>query len=153
MRTLTSSIDIDAPPAVVWRVLTDQKAFADWNPFVTRFEGTLTEGSPLVVRIEAPGARPMTFRPTVTAVERGRVVEWLGRLGVRGLFDGRHRFELTEGRDGGTRLVQSETFTGLLVRPLGRMLPATLRGFEAMNEALKQRAERMAAAAAASSDA
>jgi hypothetical protein len=153
MRQLTSSVDIDASPVMVWRVLTDQEAFADWNPFITRFEGTLTQGSRLDVRIEAPGAQPMTFRPTVTAIEPERHLEWLGRLVVPGLFDGRHRFELTERTDGGTRLVQSETFTGVLVRPFGRMLSATLHGFEAMNEALKQRAEHVAATTAASSDA
>ena len=90
----------------------------------------------------------MTFRPTVTALEHQRLLEWLGRFVLPGLFDGRHRFELVELPDGGTRLVQSETFSGLLVRASGRTLDSTIDGFEAMNEAVKQRAETVAAAAA-----
>ncbi len=86
----------------------------------------------------------MTFRPTVTEVEPGRVFEWLGRLGVRGLFDGRHRFEL-QPTDTGTRFVQSEEFTGVLVRFLRKMLDTqTVEGFHAMNSALKVRAEERA---------
>jgi hypothetical protein len=148
VRTLSSTIDIDASPAVVWGVLTDQQSFGDWNPFVTRFTGDLVLGGRLEVRIAPPGGRGMTFRPTVTALEPQRRLEWLGRFLLRGLFDGRHTFELTELPDGGTRLVQSETFSGLLVRASGRMLDSTLDGFAAMNEALKHRAETASAATA-----
>jgi hypothetical protein len=147
MRTLSSTIDIDASPAVVWAVLTDQEAFPDWNPFVTRFAGDLMLGGRLEVRIAPPGGRGMTFRPTVTALEPQRRLEWLGRFLLPGVFDGRHAFELTELPDGGTRLVQSETFSGLLVRASGGMLDSTLDGFVAMNKAIKLRAETVAAAA------
>lgn len=148
MRTLSSTIDIDASPDVVWAVLTDQEAFPDWNPFVTRFAGDLVLGGRLEVRIAPPGGRGMTFRPTVTALEPQRRLEWLGRLLLPGVFDGRHSFELTELPDGGTRLAQSESFSGLLVRASGGMLNSTLDGFEAMNKAVKLRAETVAVAAA-----
>jgi hypothetical protein len=147
VRTLSSTIQIDASPAVVWRVLTDQEAFPDWNPFVTRFAGELELGGRLEVRIAPPGRRGMTFRPTVTALEPQRRLEWLGRFLLPGVFDGRHAFELTELPDGGTRLAQSETFTGLLVRASGGMLNSTLDGFEAMNKAIKLRAQRLAVTA------
>jgi hypothetical protein len=148
MKTISTSIDINASPAAVWAVLTDQAAFPEWNPFVTKFAGDLALGGRLEVQIAPPGRRGMTFRPRVTAVKPERRLEWLGRLLVPGLFDGRHAFELVELPDGGTRLVQSETFSGLLVRLSGSMLDATLDGFQAMNQAVKQRAETVAAAAA-----
>jgi hypothetical protein len=86
-----------------------------------------------------PGGRAMTFRPTVTRVAPGEVFEWLGHLGLPGLFDGRHRFELVETASG-TRLTQRETFTGILVRPLRRSLDTkTKAGFDAMNAALSRR--------------
>jgi hypothetical protein len=79
----------------------------------------------------------MTFRPEVTVVEPNETFEWLGHLGVSGVFDGRHRFALTELPDGRTRLVQSEQFSGLLVRLMRKQLDGgTTAGFEAMNEAL-----------------
>jgi hypothetical protein len=97
--------------------------------------------------MQPPGGRALTFRPAVTALEPGRLLEWLGHLGVPGLFDGRHRFEL-RATGAGTRLVQSESFRGLLVRPMRRSLDDRTRsGFVAMNEALARRvADRHTAA-------
>ena len=136
---LRAEIDIDAAPDAVWAHLVDLPAYADWNPFITSASGTAAVGERLTLRMRPPGGRATTFRPRVTAVAPGAVLEWLGRLGVPGLFDGRHRFELTA-TGSGTRLVQSEVFTGLLVRPLRRSLDTGTRsGFEAMNEALRRR--------------
>lgn len=141
---LHTEIDIDAAPAVVWDVLTDLEHYADWNPFVVRAEGSVAVGARLVVRLQPPGGRATTFRPTVTVVEPVRTFEWLGRVGVPGIFDGRHRFEVQPLRSG-TRLVHSERFTGLAAPLLARALERSTRaGFEALNRALKQRAEAAA---------
>ena len=143
---LRTSVDIEAPPAAVWEILTDLPAYADWNPFITSSQGAIAPGRRLTNRLEPAGKRPVTFRPTVTAVDEGRALEWVGRLIMPGLFDGRHRFELVE-TGGGTRLVQTERFTGLLVPLFARSLDTTTRaGFEAMNAALKARAESPMAA-------
>jgi hypothetical protein len=136
---LRTEIDIPAPPDAVWAHLIDLPAYADWNPFITSAAGTVAEGERLTLRMQPPGGRAMTFRPTITRAEPGAVLEWLGRLGMPGVFDGRHRFELTA-TPSGTHLVQGETFTGVLVRPLRRSLDGGTRaGFEAMNEALRRR--------------
>ncbi len=58
-----------------------------------------------------------------------------------GLFDGEHAF-LIEATTSGCRLRQEEEFRGILVPLFGSMLRDTERGFDAMNQALKQRAER-----------
>ncbi len=143
---LTTTIDIDAPPAVVWEILTDLPAYADWNPFIIESsvdtaDGRPTTGATMTNRMQPPGGRAVTFKPTVTELDDGRVLEWLGRLLVKGLFDGRHRFELAP-LDGGTRLHHAETFTGILVPLFKRSLDGgTLDGFHAFNDALKQRAE------------
>jgi uncharacterized protein YndB with AHSA1/START domain len=42
---LRTFVDIDATPERVWQVLTDLPAYAEWNPFITRAEGTFAEGS------------------------------------------------------------------------------------------------------------
>ena len=143
---LRTTIDIDAPPSVVWDVLVDLEAYADWNPFIVSASGSVATGERLVNRIEPPGGRGMTFKPTVTEVQDQRTFEWLGRLGMPGIFDGRHRFELTE-RDGRTTLEHSEEFSGILVRFMRTSLDShSLDGFEAMNAALKERAEARATA-------
>lgn len=138
---LHTEIEIDATPETVWAILTDLAAYAEWNPFITSSDGEVVVGARLVNRLEPPGGKPMTFKPTVTEVDEHRTFEWLGRLGVAGVFDGRHRFELLP-IDDGTRLVQTEHFRGVLVPFLKKNLDEhTVAGFKAMNAALKDRAE------------
>lgn len=148
---LRAEIEIDADPGTVWDVLSDFGAFPAWNPFIRSIEGDQAVGSRLRARLRPPGGRGITMKPVVTVNEPGRAFAWLGRLGgVPRLFDGAHRFDL-EAIDGGrrTRVVQSEVFRGILT-PLVRrsILPPTLRGFEAMNRALADRAVSRKASAA-----
>ncbi|MBN1092718.1 SRPBCC domain-containing protein [Blastococcus sp. TML/M2B] len=134
---ISAAVDVEAPPDAVWAVLTDLPGHAAWNPFIPSAAGTVAPGERLSLRLQPPGGRALPIRPTVTEVVDGAVLEWLGHLGVPGLFDGRHRFELTA-TPAGTRLVQSESFSGLLVRPLRGFLDGgTLAGFRAMNDALR----------------
>ena len=141
MRELRSEIAIDAPPERVWQVLTAFGAYPEWNPFIRSIEGEAKVGSRLKIRIEPPGARGMTFRPTVRAAEPARELRWLGRLLLPGLADGEHRLALEPLAGGRSRFIQSERFSGLLVGLLGGTLAATERGFQQMNEALKRRVE------------
>ena len=141
MKHLHTEIQIEADPAEVWAVLTDFDSYPDWNPFIVDVRGPAEPGERLRVNLSPPGGRRITMRPTVTDLEPGRVFEWWGHLGVRGIFDGRHRFELYASGSG-TRLVQRETFTGLLVPLLANSLDGpTAAGFALMNEALRERAE------------
>jgi hypothetical protein len=136
---LRTEIDIDAPPERVWAHLVDLPAWAAWNPFITSARGMPAVGERLTLRMQPPGRRAVTLRPTVTVVSEAAALEWLGRLGLPGVFDGRHHFDLVA-VDGGTRLVQKESFRGVLVRPLrGSLDRHTRAGFEAMNDALRRR--------------
>ena len=115
MRELRSEIEIDASPERVWQVLTDFGAFPEWNPFIRSIEGEAKVGSRLQVRIEPPGARAMTFRPTVRTVEQACDVRWLGRLFAPGLVEGEHQLALEPLEGERSRFIQSERFSGLLV--------------------------------------
>lgn len=55
-------------------------------------------------------------------------------------MSGEHSFSLTP-VGGGTRLVQSESFRGLLVPFSGKTFASTEASFRALNEALRERAE------------
>ncbi|MCP3854817.1 MAG: SRPBCC domain-containing protein [Actinomycetia bacterium] len=136
---LKTEITIDAPIEEVWAVLTDLDSFPEWNPFMTAAAGVVAEGERLEVTIRPPGAKGSTVNPRVTELQAGRVFEWLGHAGMKGLFDGRHRFEL-EPVTGGTKLIHEEYFSGLLVRPARGWLNRKVKpGFEAMNQALAER--------------
>ena len=72
-----------------------------------------------------------------------------GPAGLPGLFDAEHVFTMEAREEGGTRLRQHEVFRGVLVPLAARSLDrGTLPAFEAMNSALKRRAEQMAEVAA-----
>jgi hypothetical protein len=118
----------------------DVARYPEWNPFIRSIKGTVRAGEIIEVVIELPGRKAETFRPQVIAVEAERRLVWLGALPIPGLFTGEHRFELDDAA-GGTRFVQSERFSGLLVPFVGSILKATELGFERMNDALKARAE------------
>ncbi len=142
MREIVTAIDVAAAPDIVWKILTDFGSYPEWNPFIPEVVGAAVEGTRLAVRIEPPGGKAMTFRPTILRVAQPGELRWLGRLLLPGLFDGEHIFQIEETADGGVRLHHREQFSGLLV-PLfwNAMSGPTQKGFEAMNTALKERAE------------
>ena len=141
-KIITTHVTADSPVEDVWAALTTLPAYGEWNPFITAASGMLALGERLDLAIHPPGGRPMRFKPWVTAVDEHRYVEWLGRVGMPGIFDGRHSFTLTPLTGGRTLLQQSETFSGALVPLAGSVLDRTREGFEQMNEALGRRVGR-----------
>jgi hypothetical protein len=140
-KELSAHVDIQAAPERVWEVLTDLAAYQEWNPFIVRAEGEVGPGRRLTLRMQPVGGRAMTLRPRLVAVAVNRELRWRGTLGMPGLMDADHSFVL-QPQAVGTRLIQRETFRGVLVPFVARSLDRnTLPAFVAMNEALKQRAE------------
>lgn len=141
-RELVTSVEIDAPPEVVWQIMTDFNRFAQWNPFIRFASGKATQGSQLQVQMRSPNGRGMTFHPVILVAEPGRELRWLGRFLLPGVFDGEHRFYIESLSKERVRFVQSESFSGLLVPFFWRSLNTqTRQGFEEMNSALKLQAE------------
>lgn len=140
VREIVTEIDVDAPPARVWEVLTDFESFPEWNPFVREAAGEPVAGSRLKVQIHPPRGKGNTFRPSVIVADANRELRWLGRVLIPGLADGEHIFEI-ESRENGTRFIQREEFRGPLWSLLKGTLEKTEQGFHAMNSALKERAE------------
>ena len=141
MRLIETATDIRAPAARIWSILTDFPAYPAWNPFITAAEGELRPGARLKITIAPPGHRPRTFRPVVLVAAPDRELRWLGRRLMPGLFDGEHAFGL-EQRAETCQFLHAERFSGVLLPLFGEgLFEATRQGFEAMNTALKQRAE------------
>lgn len=141
MRTIETSITINASAAQIWQVLMDFDQYRQWNPFIKSIQGKAENGASLNVVLQPEGMKPMTMKPRVITLQPHQEFAWLGSLGVKGLFDGEHRFKLVPQGDK-TLLVHAENFRGILV-PLVLALigDKTRQGFEAMNKALKERVE------------
>lgn len=142
MHELQTHIDIDATPERVWSILTDFAAYPEWNPFILSAHGVAQNGQKLAILVQPDGGKAMRFRPDVLSAEAPRELRWLGRLILPGIFDGEHRFLIEPLEEGGVRFTQSERFSGVLVPLFRKSLDnQTKRGFEAMNAALKTRAQ------------
>jgi hypothetical protein len=145
---LRSFVDIDATPERVWQVLVDLPAYPEWNPFVTAAEGTVAVGGSLMLRLPpAHALLRVRVRPTVLEVTPARRVRFrlrMLRIGLRGLLDADQTLTLSLRDDGGVRLWEEATFSGVLVPLLTRSLNRDRApAFQAMNVALKERVERM----------
>lgn len=139
-KEITTKIEIAATTETVWKILTDFEKYPTWNPFIHSLHGNPVVGQKMKAKIQN-----MHFKPVVLVFDENREFKWRGNFLFKGLFDGKHRFQLIPNPDGTTTFVQSEKFSGILVRFMAKMLDTqTIQGFQAMNEKLKNRAEQIA---------
>ena len=140
---IKKEVIINATPEKVWAVLTDFKSYPAWNPFIKLVEGNVEVGNKLTVTIMQSGEKGTTFKPKVLTLVPAKELSWLGRLLLPNIFDGKHKFELINNGNGTTTFRQSENFTGILVPFFKKQLENnTAKGFEGMNEKLKELAEK-----------
>jgi hypothetical protein len=143
MLEIQATTEIDAPADIVWRVLTDLAAFHEWNPFIREARGKPELGGTINVRVVSSLGLRLGFSAQVLACEPAHVLRWRGHVGAPWLACGDHSFTILPVGPGRVRLVQRETFSGLLPGVAKRLLRReTQRGFDAMNRALKATAER-----------
>ena len=132
----SAEIEIEAPPQVVWEVLTRFENWPNWNPEVKSmsFAGPLAPGSEF--RWEAG---PGTIVSTLDRIEPPRYIAWRGRTLT---IDAIHEWRL-ESRDGGTHVETEESYSGLLARLMRGPLQKTLdSALEQGLGHLKREAER-----------
>lgn len=139
MRTIESTATIDATATEIWEVLSAGEEYANWNPFITSVEGPLIVGSRPTLRVKPAGRNGMTFRPRVTHASLETGLRWKGRLVLPGLCDAEHQILLEPRGETRTRVIQRESFRGILVPFLAGMLEPTQQGFDAMHGALRRR--------------
>jgi hypothetical protein len=142
-RTIRTEIRVDAPPSVVWAVLSDVERYPKWNPTVVDLRGRLREGARLAGRLVLPGLAPIPFSPRLVVVSPRRELRWRARVGT--FFRGEHAFLIEPIDRGGSLFVQEERFDGLAVDAgLAVLRSRIVEAFEAMDRALKDEAERLA---------
>jgi hypothetical protein len=147
MFELTSATEIAAPAETVWRILTDFESYADWNPFIVRASGSARIGGEVHVRVRSSFGLRLRFRATVTGHEQNHELRWSGQFGSRAIAAGEHVFSIEPTGTARVRFVQREIFRGALPLVFESLLEReTRRGFDAMNRALRARAERAATA-------
>jgi hypothetical protein len=146
---ITTTIEIAATPEQVWTVLADLPSYPQWHPVFRAVSGQLTAGSKLTITSTIPTTgHTMTVKVKVLTAEPGTELRWESKL--LGVTISERRFLLSP-VEGGTALVQAETYRGL--RGMGALGgPGSARStvsvigriqgtFEAINQAIKEQAE------------
>lgn len=138
MKDYSVSVQIAAPPATVWGVMSDIERWHEWTPSITSIRRT--NAGPFRI-----GARARVHQPRlpaadwiVTALQDGRGFDWESRApGVRVL--GRH---VIEPAGTGSRVTLSIQYSGIFGDLIGRLTGSLNRRYIALEaDGLKRRAE------------
>lgn len=138
---LRSEVEIHAPRAHVYRVLTDFARYEQWNPYLTDVQGELVVGRALKVEVSLPEGSTYQVAASVTQVAPDEALRWVGRFWSSTLLQLEQSFALREPQPGVTRVLHGQDFSGFLLRFAGQGLTQAARGAVYMNQALKKRAE------------
>jgi hypothetical protein len=142
MKHIETEISIDAQPEKIWAVLRGFENYPKWNPFVKSISGDKKVGGILSVTIHPPDGNAMTFKPLVLEFLENSELRWKGKLGIPGIFDGEHYFQLINNGNNQTKFIHGEKFSGILIPFMDKTLDKAKKGFELMNEALKAECEK-----------
>ena len=138
-KQIITTINIEANPETIWKILTNFEKYPEWNPFIKSVTGNVKVGNRIKIKVQ-----DIVFKPKILTFTKNSEFKWLGHLGFKGLFDGEHKFHLSDNGDGTTHFEHSETFSGILVPIFWKKLNTeTRREFELMNVKLKERAEEI----------
>ena len=125
----SQTVEIDAPPEIVWEVWSDVERWPEWTEGVSQVEVLPDEESAYEESVDAEslvvGRRVRIRQPkfptavwSVTSVEPGRLFEWVSsRPGAR--VTGRHKVEPRV--DGGSTATMSLRFEGLIAKLVARI--------------------------------
>ncbi|HTD47490.1 MAG TPA: SRPBCC domain-containing protein [bacterium] len=134
----TTRVDIEAPPAQVWAVLTDFPAYPIWNPFIYPVKGAPHLGSMLEMTIHH-GTRSIPYQAIVAVVRPNR--ELAIRIPSVEIVEVTFDFTIETVRAGRTRLTAREKHTGVAGVVAGGLLRDIESGLDAMAKAARDRAE------------
>jgi hypothetical protein len=142
MKELRTEIEIQASPDKVWQVLTSLDKYPEWNPFIHHAIGKAKVGEIVDIDFQ-PDSKGLKLHCTVVKVDKNRELCWKYHVTLPGLFRGEHSFIIEQIEGNKVRFIDQEIFNGLLVPLQAKDIDTNSRqGFEAMDKALKARAEQ-----------
>ena len=134
-------IGIQAPAEVIWEIVRDLARWNEWNPTYPKASGEIRIGGPLEVTAALPGQPPIDLKPVVLDWVPNEQLHWK-TSSMGGLVKTVRFIEIETLAETGCIVANGEYIGGLMggsvTRRIGR---SAYRGFLAMNEALKIRAE------------
>ena len=141
---IEKTLDIKAPPEVVWEVLTDFPKYGEWNPFVVQASSSLKPGEAMDMKVKLLGPAQRQVEWMIETVSGKRFEYQMKPFPLGGLRSRRsHDLEATATGTRYKSYFRLEGWMMPLVRALfGSSIEAGMRG---MWEGLQRRAEALAA--------
>jgi len=144
LQEIKTEIEISAPPAKVWSILSDINKWQEWSPIIKKSSGDVSVGSELTIAMigKLEGEDGPIYNPIVTELDEPNKLQWQAHMISGFIFTNYKVLELEE-TSTGTRLVHKEMFKGLLA-PIfcGQMEEGVPPMLNAMNQALKAMVEK-----------
>ena len=134
-------IGVQAPAEVIWEIVHDIERWGEWNPTYTSVEGKVRIGEVLTATLVLPGEAPQVIRPRVLEWSPPSQLHWELKL-LGGAIRTIRYIEIEALAEASSVVDNGELFGGLMGPSFARRTGRNIqRGFRAMNEALKARAE------------
>ena len=140
---LERRIGIQAPDDVVWEILSDIEGWSAWNPLYPRARGVIRIGDRWDLDLKLDGQPVRRIQPVILDWAPYDHIHW--RLDMmRGWVRTIRFLEIEKMGEENVIFSNGEIFDGMLGGMVARrMRRPILDGFEALNEALKVRAETL----------
>jgi hypothetical protein len=142
----SEQVDIAAPAALVWEVLTDLKRYSEWNPFTVRVESTLQLNEPVDLHIPIPGqeGQEMTVREYLVAFEPERLLSWEQRPTTDNKDAARRDQYIEKVDEDRSRYFTTDIFLGVNAdKVMDQFGPWVKSSFDAVAQGVKKQAETL----------
>lgn len=126
------AIDIDAAPSAVWALLTNARAYPEWNSTVLGIDGEIAEGATIALRSTLDPKR--TFKLRVKEMRAPERLVWGDGMGTR-------TYTLTPRGDRGVSFAMHEKIGGPIFPLFARVIPSFDASFDQFAADLKKKAE------------
>jgi len=142
MKTIKTSIVIQASAEQVWTILTNLDAYVNWNPYIVLARGELVIGHPFRLRRAGDVTRGAADAAVSAINTNDYTLSWITWWIHSRLLKTEYRFMIEVIDADSIRFLQHETLSGLIpiIWRSGR-LDSRRSYMESMNKALKHTAE------------
>ena len=133
---------IEAPPSIVWEVITDLDAYPEWNPFQVAVRSSLIPGDPIDMRVQLVKSFVQSQREKIFECVAGEKLAYGLEGDALGAIRSRRAQTLVAASEQTTDYSSDFRLEGWAVPLTAALLGRALaRGFDEASRALKVRAE------------
>ncbi len=140
---LRSEIEIRAPLSVVWDVLTNLRAYGEWNPFIVEADGQMSEGAVIATTVNFPGNRERNFKRRLLKLTPMTELRWSWTALLKAMAYSEQFFQLRAVSEERVRLAVGENLAGMFMPRTQPDLSRVSQGLTLMCQAIKRRAEAL----------